>query len=75
MEFSGLYSLVYTAFNYYIFPASIDELAGEPKSKIKPDKVYYYASIHDLQTVLRCHLQRSTDLHDQILCHLLMLQH
>ena len=53
MEFSGLYSLVYTAFNYYIFPASITRLAGESKSKIKPDKVYYCASIHDSQTFLR----------------------
>jgi hypothetical protein len=35
------------------FPASIAELAGESKSKIKPGKVYYYASIHDSQTFLR----------------------
>jgi len=53
MEFSGLYNLAYTAFKYYNFPASIAIIAGEPKNKIKPDKVYYYTSIHDSQTFLR----------------------
>jgi hypothetical protein len=53
MEFSGLYGLTYTTFNYYIFPGSIAVIAGKPKNKIKPDKVYYYASIHDSQTFLR----------------------
>jgi len=53
MEFSELYGLAYTSFNYYIFPASIAGLAGELKNKIKPDKVYYYAFIHDSPTVPR----------------------
>ena len=53
MEFFGLYNLAYTAFNYYNFPASIVVIAGEPKNKIKPDIVYYYASIHDSQIFLR----------------------
>ena len=53
MEFSDLYGLAYTTFKYYNFPASIVVIAGEPKNKIKPDIVYYYASIHDSQTFLR----------------------
>jgi len=39
MEFSGLYLLAYTAFNYYIFSALIAGLAGESKNKMKSDKV------------------------------------
>jgi len=53
MEFTGLYGLAYIAFNYYNFLASIAGLAGESKNKIKPDKVYFYASIHDSQIFLR----------------------
>jgi len=46
MEFSGLTQ-----------PSNIISsnagLTGESKSKIKPDKFYYHASIHSSQTVLR----------------------
>ena len=62
------------------FPASIAGLAGESKAKLSLTKSIITLSIITLPSMARKHfqsyyLQKNADLHEQILCHLLMLQH